>query len=338
MFSACAKANLACSSSSFFLFISVFASFSLSHLLLKSASCSFIVTSFSSISSILFLLISSFSFFKACLSISRLIIFLVSSSSSTGIDSSCILIVAQASSTKSMALSGKNLSVIYLSDKVAAETKALSFIVTPWNISNLSFNPRRIVIVSVTFGSLTKTFWNLLSRAPSFSIYLRYSFRVVAPITWISPRASIGFNILETSMAPSVPEPTIMWISSLISFKTAFNLSSNSPRYLAPATKAPKSSSQIVLFFKELGMSPFIILWARPSTMAVLPTPGSPIKTGLFLLLRDNILTTFLISSSLPITGSTLLSKTFLVISRPYLFKTSFNSSLFSKFILITLS
>ena len=237
---------------------------------------------------------------------------------------------------------------MYLSDKVAAETKALSFIVTPWNISNLSFNPRRIVIVSVTFGSLTKTFWNLLSRAPSFSIYLRYSFKVVAPITWISPRASIGFNIFETSMAPSPPEPTIMWISSInimilpsesfISFKTAFNLSSNSPRYLAPATKAPKSSSQIVLFFKELGMSPFIILWARPSTMAVLPTPGSPIKTGLFLLLRDNILTTFLISSSLPITGSTLLSKTFLVISRPYLFKTSFNSSLFSKFILIILS
>jgi hypothetical protein len=30
-----------------------------------------------------------------------------------------------------MALSGKNLSVMYLSDKVAAETKALSFIVTP---------------------------------------------------------------------------------------------------------------------------------------------------------------------------------------------------------------
>ena len=243
-----------------------------------------------------------------------------------------------------MALSGKNLSVIYLSDKVAADTKALSLIVTPWNISNLSFKPRRIVIVSSTVGSLTKTFWNLLSKAPSFSIYLRYSFKVVAPITWISPRASI----VETSIAPSPPAPTIMWISSiniiilpsesLISFKTAFNLSSNSPRYLAPATSEPKSNSQTVLFFKLLGTSPFIILWASPSTIAVLPTPGSPINTGLFLLLRDNILIIFLISSSLPITGSTLLSKTFLVMSRPYLFKTSFNSSLFSKFILIILS
>ena len=82
----------------------------------------------------------------------------VSSSSSTGTESSCILIVAHASSTKSIALSGKNLSVIYLSDNVAAATKALSLIVTPWNISNLSFKPRSIVIVSWTFGSLTKTF------------------------------------------------------------------------------------------------------------------------------------------------------------------------------------
>ena len=38
--------------------------------------------------------------------------------------------------------------------------------------------------------------------------------------------------------------------------------------------------------------------------MAVLPTPGSPINTGLFLVLLDNILIQCLISSSLPITGS----------------------------------
>ena len=68
--------------------------------------------------------------------------------------------------------------------------------------------------------------------------------------------------------------------------------------------------------------------------MAVLPTPGSPINTGLFLLLRDKILITLRISSSRPMTGSTLLSLTFLVISRPYLFKTSFNSSSFPGYIL----
>ena len=39
--------------------------------------------------------------------------------------------VAHASSTRSIALSGKYLSVIYLFDKVAALTNALSSIVTP---------------------------------------------------------------------------------------------------------------------------------------------------------------------------------------------------------------
>ncbi len=34
------------------------------------------------------------------------------------------------------------------------------------------------------------------------------------------------------------------------------------------------------------GTSPLAMRWARPSTMAVLPTPGSPISTGLFLVRR----------------------------------------------------
>ena len=124
--------------------------------------------------------------------------------------SNCILIEAHASSIKSIALSGKNLSVIYLLDSVAALTKAASVILTPWNDSNLSFNPLRIEIVSSTVGSVTNTFWNLLSNAASFSIYILYSFNVVAPIQCSSPRASIGFNILEASKAPSdFPAPTI---------------------------------------------------------------------------------------------------------------------------------
>ncbi len=46
--------------------------------------------------------------------------------------------------------------------------------------------------------------------------------------------------------------------------------------------------------------------WARPSTMAVLPTPGSPISTGLFLVRRERTWITRRISSSRPITGSSL--------------------------------
>ena len=93
---------------------------------------------------------------------------------------------------------------------------------------------------------------------------------------------------------------------SFISFKTAFNLSSNSPRYLAPAIKAPISNDQIVLSFKLFGISPLIILVASPSIMAVLPTPGTPTRTGLFLVFLDNILVILRISSSLPMTGSIL--------------------------------
>ena len=127
-------------------------------------------------------------------------------------------------------------------------------ILTPWKASKRSFKPLKIEIVSSTDGSVTKTFWKRLSRAASFSIYSRYSFNVVAPIQCNSPRASIGFSIFEASRAPSdLPAPTIKCISSinimmlpfdsLTLFKTAFSLSSNSPRYLAPATKAPISSS-----------------------------------------------------------------------------------------------
>ena len=54
------------------------------------------------------------------------------------------------------------------------------------------------------------------------------------------------------------------------------------------------------------GTSPSTIRWARPSTIAVLPTPGSPIRTGLFLVRRLRTWITRRISSSRPITGSSL--------------------------------
>ena len=59
----------------------------------------------------------------------------------------------------------------------------------------------------------------------------------------------------------------------------------------------------------DSGTSPSTIRWARPSTTAVLPTPGSPISTGLFLVRRDSTCTTRRISASRPITGSSLPSR-----------------------------
>ena len=149
-----------------------------------------------------------------------------------------------------------------------------------------------------------------------------------------SPLASIGLSIFPASIAPSVlPAPTIVCSSSMnrmilpslffTSSSTAFRRSSNSPRYFAPATRAPMSREKIVFSFSPSGTSPLTILWASPSTTAVLPTPGSPISTGLFFVLRDRIRITLRISSSLPITGSSFCSLALSTRSCPYLFSVS---------------
>ena len=102
-----------------------------------------------------------------------------------------------------------------------------------------------MLIVSSTVGSLTMTVWNRRSSAASFSMYLRYSSSVVAPTVCSSPRASIGFSMLDASIDPSdAPAPTTVCSSSMnritcpcasvISLRTAFSRSSNSPRYFAP--------------------------------------------------------------------------------------------------------
>ena len=78
------------------------------------------------------------------------------------------------------------------------------------------------------------------------------------------------------------------------------------------------SRAKIVLSRSPSGTSPLTMRWARPSTIAVLPTPGSPIRTGLFFVLRDRICTTRRISLSRPITGSSLPVLASLTRSRPY--------------------
>ena len=58
--------------------------------------------------------------------------------------------------------------------------------------------------------------------------------------------------------------------------------------------------------------------WASPSTIAVLPTPGSPIRTGLFFVRRESTWIVRRISSSRPITGSSFPASASAVRSRPY--------------------
>ena len=80
----------------------------------------------------------------------------------------------------------------------------------------------------------------------------------------------------------------------------------------------------------DSGTSPSTIRWARPSTIAVLPTPGSPISTGLFFVRRERTWITRRISSSRPITGSSLPSSAARVRSLPNFASDSYCSSAFS--------
>jgi len=100
-----------------------------------------------------------------------------------------------------------------------------------------------------------------------------------------------------------------------------FNLSSNSPLYLEPATAPDKSRLKILLPAIVLGTVPSQIRHAMASTIAVLPTPGSPIKHGLFFVLLLNIWIILPISFSRPTTGSSLFAFASAVKSLPYFSK-----------------
>mmetsp|Transcript_59253 Transcript_59253/g.144867 ORF Transcript_59253/g.144867 Transcript_59253/m.144867 type:complete len:205 (-) Transcript_59253:1016-1630(-) len=166
-------------------------------------------------------------------------------------------------------------------------------------------------------------------------MYFLYSLMVVAPIQRSCPRANAGFNKLLASIEPcAAPAPTTVCISSMkrmispslfvTSSRTAFKRSSNSPLMEAPATSAAKSNPINRHPFRVSGTSPETIRWAIPSATAVLPTPGSPISTGLFFVRRLKIWIVRRTSSSLPITGSNFPSAAFSVKSTPYFNKASY--------------
>ena len=79
---------------------------------------------------------------------------------------------------------------------------------------------------------------------------------------------------------------------------------SNSPFMLAPACSRPTSSVRSVTSFSGGGTSPAAMRSANPSTTAVLPTPASPVRIGLFCRRRIRMSTIWRISSSRPTIGS----------------------------------
>uniref|UniRef100_A0A0A9VQ68 Uncharacterized protein n=1 Tax=Arundo donax TaxID=35708 RepID=A0A0A9VQ68_ARUDO len=66
-------------------------------------------------------------------------------------------------------------------------------------------------------------------------------------------------------------------------------LDSNSPLSFVPAISRPTSSDIIRFATRKMGTSPFAIRRASPSAIAVLPTPASPKRIGLFFVRRHII-------------------------------------------------
>src|SRR6266705_951488 len=132
--------------------------------------------------------------------------------------------------------------------------------------------------------------------------------------------------MLAASREPSAePAPTRVCSSSIKTMEFWFSInsfmmvlrrSSNWPRYLVPATMRERSRERMRLSARNEGTSPSEMRCARPSTMAVLPTPGSPIRTGLFFVRRQRIWMTRSTSFSRPTRGSSAPSEAAWVRSR----------------------
>jgi hypothetical protein len=73
------------------------------------------------------------------------------------------------------------------------------------------------------------------------------------------------------------------------------------------------SREKTVAFLSTSGTSPCTMRRARPSAIAVLPTPASPTNNGLFFCRRHSTWMVRLISDSRPISGSILPSRAFLL-------------------------
>ena len=163
-------------------------------------------------------------------------------------------------------------------------------------------------------GGSTFTAWNRRSSDRSFSMYFRYSAGVVAPMQRISPRDRAGLRMFAASSEPSAdPAPTsvcsssmntMMFGFSVSSFMIALRRSSNCPRYFVPATISGMSSARSRLSARKWGTSPNAMRCASPSTMAVLPTPGSPMSTALFFVRRHSTCCTRSSSTARPTSGS----------------------------------
>ena len=119
----------------------------------------------------------------------------------------------------------------------------------------------------------------------------------------------------------------MVWISSMKTITrpsaaatsrfSAVMRSLNEPRICVPDTMEPTSSPITTVSAIDGGTSPVAMRSARPSAMAVLPTPGSPIKQGLLARRLCRTSMTSSSSRSRPMSGSILPSAAITVRLRP---------------------
>jgi hypothetical protein len=127
-------------------------------------------------------------------------------------------------------------------------------------------------------------------------MYLRYSSKVVAPMHWISPRASAGLSTLrvDRALGAAGADQRVQLVDEQDDVLRAAHLVHDrldALLELAAVLRARDHHRQVEhderLSKRISGTSLLMIRWARPSTIAVLPTPASPSSTGLFLVRRQ---------------------------------------------------
>jgi hypothetical protein len=141
--------------------------------------------------------------------------------------------------------------------------------------------------------------WKRRASALSFSMYLRYSSSVVAPMHWISPRASAGLSTLagvDRPFGAAGADQRVQFVDEqdrVLGAADFVHHRLDPFLELAAVLRAGDHHRQVEhddpLVGSSSGTLPSTTRWAKPSTMAVLPTPASPSSTGLFLVRRQRI-------------------------------------------------
>ena len=156
-------------------------------------------------------------------------------------------------------------------------------ILTPWKISRRSRNPRRIETASSTLGSSTSTGWKRAQCGVLLDMGAVFIERGRADHVQLAPGQHRLQHIagVHGAFRGACADDVVQLVNEeqnpafgAASLRTALSRSSNSPRYFAPATSAPRSRAKTVLSRRPSGTSPLLIRCASPSTIAVFPTPA----------------------------------------------------------------